>query len=75
MELEMVNISKEFEDKYALKDISLKVKSGKIISVIGPSGAGKTTLLRIINMLDLPSNGVLKIDGKNPVRRRKPRYF
>ncbi len=66
MELETMNISKKFEDKYALKDISLTVASGKIIAIIGPSGAGKTVLLRIINMLDSPSNGIVKIDGKNP---------
>ncbi|MEE9151399.1 MAG: phosphate ABC transporter ATP-binding protein [Thermoplasmata archaeon] len=65
MHFELLNISKKFDDKYPLKDITLKVECGKIISVIGPSGSGKTTLLRIINMLDLPSTGFLKINGKD----------
>ncbi len=65
MKFEAVNISKEFQDKYALKDITLKGESGKIIAIIGPSGSGKTTLLRIIGMLDSPSNGTITIDGKN----------
>lgn len=57
-------ITKKFEDKCALKDITLESEKGKIIAIIGPSGAGKTTLLRIINMLDLPTKGTLRIDGK-----------
>lgn len=66
MDLEMKDVSKKFGDKYALKDINMKSKKDKIIAIIGPSGSGKTTLLRIINMLDSPSTGNIKIDEKNP---------
>ncbi len=66
MNFELQDITKKFEDKYALRKITLKGEKGKIIAIIGPSGAGKTTLLRVINMLDSPTNGILKIDGKNP---------
>lgn len=66
MDFELEGVSKKFENKYAIKDITLKVESGKIISIIGPSGSGKTTLLRIINMLEPLSNGFLKINGRNP---------
>jgi tungstate transport system ATP-binding protein len=59
------NISKTFEDKYALKNVNLIGEKGKILAIIGPSGAGKTTLLRIINMLDLPTKGTMKIEGKD----------
>ena len=64
MEFKTEKITKKFEDKCALKDINLESEKGKIMAIIGPSGAGKTTLLRIINMLDLPTKGTLRIDGK-----------
>jgi tungstate transport system ATP-binding protein len=65
LEFEVNNITKSFEDKCALKDISLSCEKGSIMAIIGPSGAGKTTLLRIINLLDEPTKGELKIDGRN----------
>ncbi len=71
MNFELINISKKFEDKHALNDITLKGEDGKIIAIIGPSGSGKTTLLRIINMLDSPSKGSIKIDRKNPFELSK----
>jgi tungstate transport system ATP-binding protein len=64
VEFKTEKITKTFGDKCALKDINLESEKGKIMAIIGPSGAGKTTLLRIINMLDLPTKGTLKIDGK-----------
>ena len=64
MEFQVNNITKSFEDKCALKDINLTCEKGSIMAIIGPSGAGKTTLLRIINLLDKPTAGNLKIDGK-----------
>jgi tungstate transport system ATP-binding protein len=66
LEFETINLTKKFEDKCALKEINLNVESGKIIALIGPSGSGKTTLLRVVNLLDMPSKGILKIDGNNP---------
>jgi tungstate transport system ATP-binding protein len=61
-----MDITMKFEDKFALKDVTLKSEKGKILAVIGPSGAGKTTLLRIVNMLESPTKGTLKIEGENP---------
>ncbi|MBQ1835797.1 MAG: ABC transporter ATP-binding protein, partial [Paludibacteraceae bacterium] len=46
-----------------LKGISLEVKKGEIVSIIGPSGAGKTTLLQIMGTLDKADSGELLIDG------------
>ena len=48
-----------------MKDVSLSLESGEIVSVIGPSGAGKTTFLRAISLIDFPNSGSLKIDDKN----------
>lgn len=66
MDIELVNISKNFNGKSALSDIILNIEEKKIMALIGPSGSGKTTLLRIINLLDRPSHGHLTIDGTNP---------
>ncbi len=65
MEYQVENLTKKFEDKCALRDITLSCETGNIMAIIGPSGAGKTTLFRIINMLDPPTGGSIKIDGKD----------
>ncbi|MHA1238914.1 MAG: ABC transporter ATP-binding protein [Candidatus Odinarchaeia archaeon] len=55
--VKIVNVTKLFNDKHALKNVSLEVYDGETLCLIGPSGAGKTTLLRLINMLDRPTSG------------------
>jgi len=59
------NITKEIDGREILKDVSLSLESGEIVSVIGPSGAGKTTFLRAISLIDFPNSGSLKIDDEN----------
>lgn len=58
-------ISKTFGSLKVLKNLSLEVKKGEIVSIIGPSGAGKTTLLQILGTLDKPSNkdAIVQING------------
>jgi putative ABC transport system ATP-binding protein len=48
----------------ALHDVSLHIKAGEFLSVMGPSGSGKSTLLNLIGGLDQPSSGEIFIDGK-----------
>ena len=48
-----------------LRDVSLSLKEGELISVSGPSGCGKSTLLNILGTLDQPDKGTLEITGKN----------
>ena len=48
------NISKTFNGKKVLDNVSIEVKIGEIISIVGPSGAGKTTLLHVLSTLDKP---------------------
>ena len=55
--LEMKNINKKFDDLEVIKDISLAVKEGEILSIIGPSGSGKSTLLRCATMLEKINSG------------------
>ena len=57
------DINKSFGSLEVLKGISLEVKKGEIVSIIGPSGAGKTTLLQIMGTLDKADSGKLLIDG------------
>jgi len=48
----------------ALKNININFKLGKIYSIVGPSGSGKSTLLNILSLIDKPTSGRIKIDGK-----------
>lgn len=57
------NITKSFGSLQVLKGISLHIKKGEVVSIVGPSGAGKTTLLQIVGTLDRPDSGSLWIDG------------
>ena len=55
--LEIKNLKKSYGQNEVLKDISLSVKEGEVISIIGSSGSGKSTFLRSINLLESPSGG------------------
>ena len=63
--LEVKNLKKSFGNHEVLKDISLFVKQGEVISIIGSSGSGKSTILRCINLLEEPSGGDIIIEGKS----------
>ena len=59
------NIKKSFGELQVLKGIDLKVPTGKLYSIVGPSGAGKTTLLQIIGSLSQPDSGNVFINNQN----------
>ena len=55
--LELNNIQKSFGELEVLKNISLNVSEGQVVSIIGPSGSGKSTLLRCATMLETIDGG------------------
>ena len=57
--LKVDNLAKFFGSTQVLKDISLTVNKGDVISIIGPSGSGKSTFLRCLNLLEEPTRGKL----------------
>ena len=61
--IEVKHLAKSFGDHEVLKDISLEVHKGEVISIIGPSGCGKSTFLRSLNLLEKPTSGTILFEG------------
>ncbi|MDW5551471.1 ABC transporter ATP-binding protein [Methanosarcina sp.] len=65
--IELRNVTKVYtlgsNQIYALKQVSLLIKKGDFVTIMGPSGSGKSTLLNLIGCLDLPSEGTIRISG------------
>lgn len=61
--IQICNLNKSYGSLHVLKDISLSIKKGEIMAIVGPSGAGKTTLLQIISTLDYSDSGTIKYNG------------
>ena len=59
------HLKKDFEDLEVLKDISVEIKKGDVMCIIGPSGSGKSTFLRCLNLLEKPSGGKIIFAGEN----------
>lgn len=63
--IEIKHLKKSYGNNEVLKDISLSVNKGEVISIIGSSGSGKSTLLRSINLLEEPTAGEILFHGNN----------
>ena len=63
--LEIKNLTKEYNKKVVLNNISFEVNKGEFLSVLGSSGCGKTTLLKILIGIEKPTNGEIIKDNKN----------
>jgi ABC-type polar amino acid transport system ATPase subunit len=62
--VEVAALGKRFDTHWVLRNASLTVSKGEVVTILGPSGAGKTTLARCINFLERPDEGVVLIDGE-----------
>ena len=67
------NLTKQFGELQVLKVVSLEVKKGEVISIVGPSGAGKTTLLQLIGTLDKPTGGKIFFNDEELSRMNNKR--
>ena len=67
MILEMKNIQKSFGGLRVLRDISMSVDNGEVVSIIGPSGSGKSTLLRCATLLETVDAGEIRYEGEAAV--------
>ena len=75
--LHVENVCKEYatraEPLVVLRDISLRMESGRSLAILGPSGSGKSTLLNIIGTLEPPSSGRVLFDDENPAGLSEPK--
>lgn len=63
MMIEVRNLKKSFGKNEVLKGINADIKKGEVVVVIGPSGSGKSTFLRCLNLLEIPNEGSIVIEG------------
>jgi len=64
--LELEAVSRVYGDEvevFALREVSLQVMPGQFMSIVGPSGSGKSTMLGLLGLLDLPTTGIVRING------------
>lgn len=64
--LECTDLSKNYGQKAALKNVNLTIEPGQIVGLLGPNGSGKTTLIKLINGLLQPSSGTIRVNGIKP---------
>ena len=69
--IKLDKINKYFGDLHVLKDVTLEVKEGEKLVIIGPSGSGKSTTVRCMNFLEEPTSGHVYIDGQQLTARNK----
>lgn len=62
--IKATGIHKSFGDFHAVKGVDITVNDGEVLCIIGPSGSGKSTLLRCLNMLEIPDEGTVEVDGQ-----------
>ena len=78
MFIEINNITKKYDEIFALKNFNLSLEKGEIISIIGPSGSGKSTILKCISGICRIDSGKIIINNKRvdhqPINRRNISY-
>ena len=69
MELVLEDITKEYKDKTALRNVNATLHSGQLVGLVGKNGAGKTTLLKLISTILKPTSGRILLDGQDIVKK------
>lgn len=69
-EVVLERVSKSYGDQEAVRDLNLSIAAGEFVSLLGPSGCGKSTTLRLIAGLEAPSDGEVRVAGKEPRLQR-----
>ena len=62
--IKTVGLKKRFGDLEVLKGIDQEIDKGEVLVVLGPSGSGKSTFLRCLNLLEVPDDGDVTVDGE-----------
>ena len=70
MMIEVRNLKKSFGKNQVLKGIDVDIHKGEVVVVIGPSGSGKSTFLRCLNLLEIPNEGSIVIEGEEITGRK-----
>lgn len=70
--IEIKNLSKKYQDKIAVENLSFDIMPGVVTGFLGPNGAGKSTTMKMILNLVRPSNGEVRIDGKHYIELEQP---
>ncbi|HRZ21336.1 MAG TPA: ATP-binding cassette domain-containing protein, partial [Bacteroidales bacterium] len=72
--IEVIDVTKIYkvgdQEVHALDGVTLKIKDGEMVSIMGPSGSGKSTLMAILGCLDIPSAGQYFIDEQDAAKMR-----
>jgi putative ABC transport system ATP-binding protein len=63
--IETDRLSRAVVGKFLVDDVSVQVCAGEVMAVVGPSGAGKSSFLRLLNRLDEPTGGTVRLDGRD----------
>ena len=71
--LRAAGLKKNYGTLQVIKGVDLELRRGEVLAIIGPSGSGKSTLIRCLNMLEIPTGGVISYNGRQVENRFKSR--
>ena len=69
VKLQVRNVSVEFDEKKIIENISIDLREGELVCILGSSGVGKTTLFNVISGLIAPTCGTVFLNGENIVKK------
>src|SRR3954451_24363193 len=72
IDIDSVGLSFDGGASYAVRDVTLSVRRGEFLALVGSSGSGKTSLLKMINGLILPSSGTISFEGRDVAQQNGP---